>query len=691
MNYRLIYSWMMVFCIFSKISFGADLPVVVEAESGVAGSSFAIKTESGVTYATIKYTVGGTTPDSATRVITYTITFPDSGTYDLYGRYWIGSAGANDDSYYYGNGFGEKNLTNADDWVRANNIHNLGYTDNSQVVDGAGGAAYNVWKWINFSQYNGDEPPVSFRVELGELTKTFQIAGREDGFLIDKFVFGRKGLYFTVDKLNKGEEGSKYPPGVEPLLPPIAEGKSKFLGCAYGSDSKYQFEGYWNQVTPGNASKWGWVEGTRDVMNWKDLDEAYNFARKNKFPFKLHTLIWGSQQPTWIETLDSAEQRAEIEEWFAALAERYDSVDYIDVVNEPIHAKPDKTGAGNYIKALGGAGTTGWDWVITSFKLARQYFPKAKLLINEYSVTNEQKNANTYAQIINLLKKDNLIDGIGIQAHAFSTNVDVNTLKANLAILEATEVPIYATELDIDGPSDAKQLQDYQRIFPLFWDNEAVKGVTMWGFRPGMWRTDQKAYLIDADGIKRPALLWLRAYVNGTFAPAKTINVSSANNVTSIDVLGDTLQMYAEVLPDTATIKNVVWSVSDKTIASISATGVLTPLKNGTVTVTASCMEYQSTVKGSMDITISNQPNAIEGATLAAFSVYPNPVTDVLTLKNANNISRIVITNIAGQNILSLNKLATSNVNVSALQNGLYIIKAYSNDGSYNMVKFIKK
>jgi endo-1,4-beta-xylanase len=67
--------------------------------------------------------------------------------------------------------------------------------------------------------------------------------------------------------------------------------------------------------------------------------------------------------------------------------------------------------------------------------------------------------------------------------------------------------------MDIDGATDAEQLQGYQRIFPVFWEHPAVRGVTLWGFRPGLWRNEQRAYLVRPDGSERAALAWLRNYV----------------------------------------------------------------------------------------------------------------------------------------------------------------------------------
>jgi endo-1,4-beta-xylanase len=304
----------------------------------------------------------------------------------------------------------------------------------------------------------------------------------------------------------------------------LAAGQPKFLGSAYSTSQSKDFARYWNKVTPENAGKWGEVERKRDRMDWRGLDEAYRVARDNGLPFQMHVMVWGNQQPEWIEKLPVAEQREEIEEWFAAVAQRYPQLDFVEVVNEPLNDPPNKDdkGGGHYIEALGGSGTTGWDWILESYRLARRHFPNAKLLINDYNITNKPDATKRYREIVELLQKENLVDGIGVQGHAFATKPDVSMSvhKANLDYLAQTGLPIYVTELDIDGATDEEQLKDYQRIFPVFWEHPAVKGVTLWGFRPGLWRQKEKAYLVRKDGSERPALQWLREYVGGTAQPA---------------------------------------------------------------------------------------------------------------------------------------------------------------------------
>lgn len=471
---------------------------------------------------------------------------------------------------------------------------------------------------------------------------------------------------------------------------PIAEGQSKFLGCAYSSGQSNGFANLWNQVTPENGGKWGSVEGTRGVMNWSDMDASYNAAKKYGMLFKEHTLIWGAQQPSWIANLDTASQRKEIEQWFSLLAARYKDIDYIDVVNEPLHNAPNGmvpwgTTVKNvdYAKALGGSGATGWDWIIKSFRMARKYFPNSKLILNEYGVINSSTETQKYIKIIKLLQADTLIDGIGEQAHAFTTHgTSATTLKANLDALAATGLPIYLTEMDIDGSTDLIQLKEMQRVFPIFWKHPAVQGITMWGFRYGMWRTSQGAYLVTRNGKERPALTWLKAYVNDTITLTRSIALTINNDTTSTITRGTSVNMVASVLPANTTIPNVNWSVSPTSLATIDSSGKLTTLANGKVTVTAIAWDG-SGVKGTMVITISDQTTGLSGKPLAnKIKVYPNPATNgEFTIEGIDGIKQIELVNLVGKKVIGFDHLNQSSLNIQVnVPKGIYILNLFDGE-----------
>ena len=504
-------------------------PVIVEAEAGNVGADFVLTSEAEVTFVAIAPSAATpAAPGSAGRVLSYTVELPAAGEYELYARVRVGPGGGGDDSLFYGNGFGEKDPLLDTDWIIANGLSNVGYTEPDQIVAGALGLPLSAgFRWINLSEFDGGEAPLRFTVTEDALSQTLQLGAREDGLAIDQLALVASAVSQTVAELDAGLPGNILPPPPPPRAcvpggPALGTGHDKYLGGVHSPAQLPNFTSYFNQVTPENAGKWGSVEGTRDVMNWDGLDAAYAFAKENGFPFKMHTLIWGNQQPAWIETLPPEEQLEEIEEWFAAVAERYPDIDQIEVVNEPLHDPPSSpgNGGGNYAEALGGAGATGWDWIITSFRMAREYFPTSQLLLNDYSIINTPADVIRYKEIVSLLQADGLIDGVGEQGHAFSTTGDTAVMAESLDSLAELGLPLYITELDIDGPTDEVQLAQFQRLFPLFWEHPAVAGVTIWGYLPGHWRTTQGAFLALASGTERPALTWLREYLgNPEFTP----------------------------------------------------------------------------------------------------------------------------------------------------------------------------
>jgi endo-1,4-beta-xylanase len=316
---------------------------------------------------------------------------------------------------------------------------------------------------------------------------------------------------------------------------PLAQGSDRFLGNVIGNGNAIRpdFFNYWNQVTPEDAGKWASVEGTQDVYNWAPLDNIYNYALSNNFTYKHHALVWGQQYPSWITTLDSANQRTQVEQWIALVGGRYPDMDFVDVVNEPFNAPPP------YADALGGSGITGWDWVITAFQWARQYCaPEVKLILNEYNVLHINSITDDYISLIDTLNARGLIDAIGIQGHYFefksyqggtpAYTYPISTLQHNLDRLSATGLPIYITEFDINEADDNIQLENYQIYFPLFWEHPGVKGITLWGYvEYETWKPN--AYLIDFRGAERPALPWLRTYLVSPFTPIPISPVSAGN------------------------------------------------------------------------------------------------------------------------------------------------------------------
>lgn len=74
----------------------------------------------------------------------------------------------------------------------------------------------------------------------------------------------------------------------------------------------------------------------------------------------------------------------------------------------------------------------------------------------------------------------------------------------------------------------------------------------------------------------------------------------------------------------------------------------------------------------------------------AAFSFYPNPVKDILTISSQKSVETVTVFNMAGQKITNL-KTSSQQINMSILPNGIYVIKVELEGGAIETFKVIKK
>ena len=131
---------------------------------------------------------------------------------------------------------------------------------------------------------------------------------------------------------------------------------------------------------------------------------------------------------------------------------------------------------------------------------------------------------------------------------------------------------------------------------------------------------------------------------------AESIEVSGVGGENTIDQFGGTLQMMANFSPAGTRNQDVVWSISkNEALASIDATGLLTALGNGTVTVRATAQDG-SGVFGEADVVLTHQlgPLGTE-ETGDAITLYPNPSSGEFTISTAaGDLCGIEITDARG-------------------------------------------
>lgn len=169
---------------------------------------------------------------------------------------------------------------------------------------------------------------------------------------------------------------------------------------------------------------------------------------------------------------------------------------------------------------------------------------------------------------------------------------------------------------------------------------------------------------------------------NNTIAVDSVVVTTAGGVAANISVPDGTLQLQAAVFPATVA-QTVTWTIVPVTgSATISATGQVTAVWNGTVWGKATST-VDPTKSDSILITITQQDMSIEDVfTALDFNLFPNPTADLVTVKSSKNHSalQLQIVDLTGKVLMNrmvqANELATGvTLDMTGFSSGLYILK----------------
>ena len=272
------------------------------------------------------------------------------------------------------------------------------------------------------------------------------------------------------------------------------------------------------------------IDGNIVVDYSEETVKILNWAKKNGMSMRGHTLIWYSQTPEWIFHQDFDEEKAfvgrdemldRMETYIRRNFEELENLDCLDlfyaydVVNEGF--MEDGSMRQNHWSEI-----IGDDYIWYAFYFADKYAPQSiDLYYNDY---NEQYKDEALCDFVETLVDDdgrNLIDGIGMQAHLFTSD-DIKTYLEGVDKLSETGLKLQITELDLglgayQSPAVATQdkLKEqgryyYELIGGLFERADAGKinmdAVTFWGFTDlASWRSEYTPQLFDDELLPKYA------------------------------------------------------------------------------------------------------------------------------------------------------------------------------------------
>ena len=297
---------------------------------------------------------------------------------------------------------------------------------------------------------------------------------------------------------------------------------------------------HYNVLTAENSMKPYALSRGKGSYNWSTADSMVNSARASGFKVVGHTLLWHSQNASWMTGADA--NLNNMKEYVTDVVTHFKGKIYSwDVLNEAFPDGGFSVGS-DWKKVIRPENpwykTIGPDFVYEGFLAARLADPGAILYYNDYNLDQVSKATmvRNLVRDVNAEYKKNfpnetrfLIEGIGMQSH-HNTGVRTSSIKATLNMFKELGVIISISELDILGQgygdfakigsgrdkddrttvtATGLQIQaalygEYMKLFIEY--SDIIERVSFWGLTDDQsWRSAGVPLLFDSRGRAKDA------------------------------------------------------------------------------------------------------------------------------------------------------------------------------------------
>ena len=251
-------------------------------------------------------------------------------------------------------------------------------------------------------------------------------------------------------------------------------------------------EDNFNYAVHENALKWYSNEEVQGEVDYSISDRIWELCDERNIPMRGHCIYWAKDEfmNDWLVPLNNPDLRKAVVNRGTSVVSHYKGrINEFDLNNEMLH--------GDFFRRKLGFGVINeMAWI------AKAANPDVKLYLNDYGIVDMGYNAGPYIkQIKNLLDNGVPIDGIGCQGH-LSMRTDDTTpaakVQRNLDRLAEFDLPIKITEVLFAYRDEMVQVDELNKLLPIYFAHPNVESVLMWGFWAGshwqphcaMWKED---------------------------------------------------------------------------------------------------------------------------------------------------------------------------------------------------------
>lgn len=261
---------------------------------------------------------------------------------------------------------------------------------------------------------------------------------------------------------------------------------------------------YWEGTEPEKGLLRYDVSSKHDIYRRPPADYVVDFCRQHNLHMKGHVLLWHEFIPKWLPD-NYSDIKPLLAKRFREIGERYhNTIEMFDVVNEPSRifdvSMRDRYSQAKYF-------VPDDDYISWAFRLAEQYMPANKLILNDTVQASfhefRGKYSGYYLNIQSLLNRGVPINEIGMQCHLGDKggeNVyNAERLYHVLDTYQTLGKPINISEVSIPSKFEGVIDEDLQaaaaeQLYKIVFSHPAITGITWWNLPDdGILTTKRKA------------------------------------------------------------------------------------------------------------------------------------------------------------------------------------------------------
>ncbi len=319
---------------------------------------------------------------------------------------------------------------------------------------------------------------------------------------------------------------------------------------------------YWSDLEP-EEGKPRYEKNSPRIYRRPTPDLCIEYCKEKGIEPKCHCLNYDEWLPKWLKNATVYEHKAKLEQHFREISERYaDDIPSFEVTNETLQEGHSKFFYED-------------DFLEWSYRTADKYFPKNRLIVNDYKIwwPGTYNNRNAYFMQIERLLKSGIthLDSVGLQFHSFfplAEEAEMAKEKYNPESLFKI-MDLYArfgkaeqiTEMTIPAYGDDAENEEIQtellrRLYSIFFSHPAMEAIIYWNivdgyaaFAPqGDMTEGENVYyggLMRFDMTEKPSFKMLKKLINEEWHTSLILKTSN-NKVDFHGFYGDyKLTVYA--------------------------------------------------------------------------------------------------------------------------------------------------